>query len=180
MKKLIIGVVAIATLLFYSCSPTKLMERAVKKDPSLLKEKVETVYIPEVKIDTFFSTAFDTIELAAGIDSIFLTIPDCSGCETATREIVRLVNNSTGLKDTLYFNRDIATDSLELHLQIRVWQDGTTVYLENTLIDSKVLFKDKVVEYKKPSKTTWLTYAVIAAIVIMFGWLVIKNTIQLT
>jgi len=158
MKKLLIGVVVYTTLLFLSCSPSKMIGRAVKKDPSLLKERVETIYLPEVVVDTFFSIDVDTIELAGRIDSILLSIPDCAGCLEATPKIVRVFTDRELLEDTLYSSYHIINDSLDLSLGLKVWQDGTKVQIMAELEKASINVRQSYVVNDASSKRRVVEY----------------------
>ena len=54
-------------ILCSSCTSAWHLERAIKKDPSILKQ--DTLVIPEIKIDTFYK--LDSFQIQGDIDSIF-------------------------------------------------------------------------------------------------------------
>lgn len=145
--KNILGV-GLFSLLLFSCSPAKMMQRAIKKDPSLLQTKVETVYIPTVKVDTFYS--IDTVKFKEGIDSIFLTIPGCDGCSIATKEIVRYITDKAIIPDTLSFSERVINDSVDIQLDILLWQEGNNLRIKAEIDKAFITVKDEIVVVKEP------------------------------
>lgn len=146
------GVLAIASLLFLSCSPTARLNRLVAKNPELLKERIDTVYIPSVEVDTFFTLKYDTVEVYSGIDSIFMSIPDCAGCTIATKEIVKYIESQKQITDTLVFVDQVANDTVDITLIVKVWQEGREIRLNALIKESKIITKTEYVVAEPPKK----------------------------
>lgn len=170
MKKLkhIGAVVAILTaFLFLSgCSAQKRLNRIVDKHPELVQ--VDTITIPEIKIDTFFS--IDTQEVAGDIDSIFLEVP--AECEEIKDDIITYIIDREILKDTVSYVRNVKNDSIDATLQVTIWQEEDKVRVDVALVDSKVL-AEKVVYVEKKVNRPFKTYTTLAILALSLVFLIL-------
>lgn len=139
-------------LLFFSCSTTKRaswhLDRAVKLDPSIVKESVDTIVLPELKIDTVVQ--IDTTFIREDIDSILNSLSDSCREEAKTiikEPLIKYVKEREIIQDTLYYKDSIVNDSLNLSLIAIIWQDTAglhlKIFLENAEIKVK---KDQLVQ----------------------------------
>jgi hypothetical protein len=174
MKKIknLIGGLAIASLLFYSCAAPQRAQwhlgRAVALDPSVVETRIDTVNIPEIRLDTFVDIRYDSLYISEGIDSILISIPDCKNCTQATREIVKFITNTPQIQDTLYFSKVLENDSVRLNLAMKVWQDGTYVKMSVVLEDSVIKIEDKTVFFS-PKHNRWSLILGIGIILILIS-----------
>lgn len=152
IKKIIqAAVITLAAFSILGCSSSYHLKRAIAKDPSIVTEKVDTFYLPEVSIDTFF--VIDTNGIEKDLDSIFITVSD--DCEDEVKALIPVISHYIGTRDiitdTLTYHRDITTDSLIINLIAKVWQDGTKIHLILTLEKALILRKNVDVVYKEKS-----------------------------
>lgn len=124
-------IIILLAFLLAACSPSKLIERAVKKDPSILQ--VDTVKIPTIEVDTFTIIEKDTI-LQTKLDSIIQYLPDtCT--EIIRKEFYPILNNYTPvcIEDSLIYEELIVNDSLSLYLTLIAYQSNDSIYLKASL-----------------------------------------------
>lgn len=168
------SVILTALLFFTSCSTMKRatwhLERATKLNPGLITEHVDTMYLPELEIDTFFSV--DTVSIPADIDSILNALSDScrKEAEIIIKEpLVEYIKEREIIKDTLYYIDEIHNDSLSLKLLAQVWQDGTAIHLKILLTDAiiKQVDSDVVLTPKKKDYITPVVIAILVAIVLL-------------
>lgn len=163
--------------LLSSCSAEKLLQRAYKKDPSLLKQ--DTILIPEIKIDTFYK--FDTVEIKSDLDSILDSIDMLDSCPDAKTEIIKEITKyiTTNLiTDTLYYESYLNNDSVDLHLALKVWQEKGEIKFNSVLLDSKILTKAPITVIKEDSlfnKKQEIIFLIISGIIII---LIIWRTLK--
>lgn len=162
MRLLIAFIIA---LFLSSCSAEKLLQRAYKKDPSLFKQ--DTLFIPEIKIDTFYK--LDTIEIKNDLDSILdsLDLPDTCKQEEIIRVITEYITAEL-ISDTLIYDEIVTNDSFKVHLQLKVWQEKGKIMLTSVVLNSEVFSKPQVtIEDSYLNKKEEIIAAIIAALVLL-------------
>lgn len=178
-KLLRASVFLIALLFFASCSVTKRanwhLNQATRLNPGLITEHIDTLYIPELEIDTFFSV--DTVAIPADIDSILNALSD--SCKEEAQIVIRepliqYVKEREIIKDTLYYVDEIYNDSMALKLLAEVWQDGTSIKLRILLTDAVLYNKDQTV-VQVPRKTNYLNIIIAIGIVAIILYLLLKS-----
>jgi hypothetical protein len=134
--------IILIAFLFSSCSAEKLIQRAYKKDPSLLKQ--DTLVIPEVRIDTFYN--IDTIEIKQDLDSSLGILDSCPpGVKEQVIQIVTDYITEDLLEDTLFYQRTIITDSAEVTLNLKIWQEDKQFKFEAYIADSQFIIPAPVI-----------------------------------
>lgn len=155
LKTLIRAAVFLTALSFFvACSPIKKLNRLQDKHPELFVDKIDTIKVPELKIDTLFLP--DTTNLSVDIDSILDKLSD--SCKEEAVLIIKeplkeYIYNREFIKDTLYFKDVIVNDSLNLELVTMVWQDSATIHLKVYLTDGFIIKRVPVVIEEAQSKS---------------------------
>lgn len=174
------AVIILAAFLFLtSCSTqrraARLVDRAVKLNPELASEKIDTVFIPELELDTVVQ--IDTITISQDIDSILNALSDSckKEVELIVREpLVKYIKERQVITDTLKFTQNLSNDSVELKLVAEIWQDGTEIKLNIKLIDSKIISKTSPIVYEKRPPRIYITVFVVIFIFILV-YLILKT-----
>jgi len=134
--------IILIAFLLSSCSAEKLIQRAYKKDPSLLKQ--DTLVIPEVRIDTFYN--IDTIEIKQDLDSSLGILDSCPpGIKEQVIQIVTDYITEDLLEDTLTYERTIVNDSVNITLLLKVWQEDKQLKFEAYIADSQITIPPSVI-----------------------------------
>lgn len=133
MQKLLI-----ALILLSSCSAERLVQRAVKKDPSILSVDTIIISIPEVRVDTVVRIEHDTLQIEADIDSIMasLSLPDT--CKEIVKPIVKYVTTYRYLTDTIEIDRRIVNDSMDIKIGGSVYATPDSVFISLFLKDASI------------------------------------------
>lgn len=159
-------------LIFSSCSSAYHLKKAYEKDPSLLK--IDTLYIPTISIDTLYK--LDTVEIKSDLDSILNNIDSIGDCpkEEIIREVTKYITTNL-ITDTLTYDSYLNTDSVDLHLKLRVWQEKGEIKFNSSLIDSKVKTKAPINIIKKDS---WFSKREEIVGIILFMFLIVLLLIR--
>ena len=152
----LLGLAALWSTLFYSCSAEWHVRRAEKLDPAVVSTKVDTLFLPEVSIDTILKVEKDTAGLSAYIDSILYNtvIPD--SCipiiKTIKEPILKYVDNMPVLLDTARYETTFEADGVLVHLELFAFQEGKNIRIGTKLIDSKVITETTTIVKPEKSK----------------------------
>jgi PBP1b-binding outer membrane lipoprotein LpoB len=157
--------ILILALLIASCSPAKLIERAVKKDPTILQ--VDTVKIPTLEIDTFTLIERDTI-LKIKLDSIIQYLPDT--CVKVIRtEFYPVLDDyvPSCIDEQVVFSDTIENDSMRLELSMILYQINDTLFI-NTILENAEIYTNSIsVEDNKIPIWVYLVGALLIVIIII-------------
>lgn len=156
IKKIIqAAVITLAAFVVLGCNPTKQVSRIISRHPDQFTNTIDTLYLPEVKIDTFFT--MDTVNIKGDLDSIFIDISE--PCKEEVKELIPSISHYIATRDiitdTLYYTSTIENDSLILNLNTKIWQDGTDIHLNVVLEDSKVKTKTIEINHITKEKTSF-------------------------
>jgi len=132
------GLLIASLILLSSCSAQRLMQRAIKKDPSILVADTITVKIPEVVVDTVVVIEHDTLKIESDIDSIIasLNLPDT--CKEIVKPIVKYVTTYRYLTDTIEIDRRIVNDSMDIKIGGNVYATPDNVYVKIFLREASI------------------------------------------
>ncbi len=160
-------------ILCSSCTSAWHLERAIKKDPSILKQ--DTLVIPEIKIDTFYK--LDSFQIQGDIDSIFTSyIINNDTClelvKSITPEIVKYVREDI-IKDTLTYQEVLKTDSLEVTLLLKAWLESGNLHLKSEIINSRV-YSSQIIHKDKSLLKKWQEF-VLFGICLLLVLLLLKK-----
>lgn len=175
-KLKILGLAAMWSTLFYSCSAEWHVKRAAKLDPKVVSEKVDTLYLPEVSIDTVLTVEKDTAGLSAYIDSLLygMVIPD--SCipiiKTIKEPIIKYVDNMPVLLDTARYETTFEADGVLIHLELFAFQEGRNIRIGTRLIDSKVITETTTIKAPDRKHNIFTILAVIA--IMVYGLIFLK------
>lgn len=165
----------ILALFLTSCSSSYHLKRAVAKDPDILRQ--DTLFIPEISIDTFYTLERDTIKISEDIDSIFtLYIHDDTCLETVKTVIPKIVDyiyKEEVIKDTLLFTETLTTDSLSITLMLQVWQEGQDIKLKSSLVKAQI-YTTNVVMVDKSMFKLWQEIILLGVCILLLVFLIKK------
>jgi hypothetical protein len=110
------GLLIASLILLSSCSAERLMQRAIKKDPSILSNDTIIFTIPDIAFDTVVVVEHDTLKIESDIDSIIasLNLPDT--CKEIVKPIVKYVTTYRYLTDTIRIEEWIVNDSMDIKI----------------------------------------------------------------
>lgn len=114
------------------------MQRAIKKDPSILSNDTIIFTIPDIAFDTVVVVEHDTLKIESDIDSIIasLNLPDT--CKEIVKPIVKYVTTYRYLTDTIRINKRIVNDSMDIKIGGNVYATPDSVYVEIFLREASV------------------------------------------
>jgi hypothetical protein len=132
------GLLIASLILLSSCSAQRLMQRAIKKDPSILSNDTIIFTIPDIAFDTVVVVEHDTLKIESDIDSIIasLNLPDT--CKEIVKPIVKYVTTYRYLTDTIRINKRIVNDSMDIKIGGNVYATPDSVYVEIFLREASV------------------------------------------
>lgn len=141
MRKFITSAAVLLTALFLSsCSSSYHLKKAIEKDPSLSLIKHDTIYQPELQIDTFYTIEKDTTGLSTYVDSLISSLDLDTACRdeiiAVTNPVVTYILNKECIEDTLYYTETITTDSTTATLNLKVYQEGDSIKFIASLTDA--------------------------------------------
>lgn len=179
MRKQFINSAAVfLTALFLSaCSPTQRLHNLLDKHPELSITTIDTIYQPEVTIDTFYTIEKDTVGLSNYVDSIISSLDLDTACRdeiiAVTRPVTEYILSKECIEDTLYYTETITTDSTSATLHLKVFQDGDSIKFIASLTDAYTNNTKTEVTYVEKD-TSWLSrkyeiilFSVIALLLIL-------------
>jgi hypothetical protein len=114
------------------------MQRAIKKDPSILSNDTIIFTIPDIAFDTVVVVEHDTLKIESDIDSIIasLNLPDT--CKEIVKPIVKYVTTYRYLTDTIRIEEWIVNDSMDIKIGGNVYATSDSVYVEIFLREASV------------------------------------------
>jgi hypothetical protein len=114
------------------------MQRAIKKDPSILSNDTIIFTIPDIAFDTVVVVEHDTLKIESDIDSIIasLNLPDT--CKEIVKPIVKYVTTYRYLTDTIRIEEWIVNDSMDIKIGGNVYATPDSVYVEIFLREASV------------------------------------------
>ena len=114
------------------------MQRAIKKDPSILSNDTIIFTIPDIAFDTVVVVEHDTLKIESDIDSIIasLNLPDT--CKQIVKPIVKYVTTYRYLTDTIRIEEWIVNDSMDIKIGGNVYATPDSVYVEIFLREASV------------------------------------------
>jgi hypothetical protein len=132
------GLLIASLILLSSCSAQRLMQRAIKKDPSILSNDTIIFTIPDIAFDTVVVVEHDTLKIESDIDSIIasLNLPDT--CKEIVKPIVKYVTTYRYLTDTIRIEEWIVNDSMDIKIGGNVYATPDSVYVEIFLREASV------------------------------------------
>jgi hypothetical protein len=132
------GLLIASLILLSSCSAERLMQRAIKKDPSILSNDTIIFTIPDIAFDTVVVVEHDTLKIESDIDSIIasLNLPDT--CKEIVKPIVKYVTTYRYLTDTIRIEEWIVNDSMDIKIGGNVYATPDSVYVEIFLREASV------------------------------------------
>jgi hypothetical protein len=132
------GLLIASLILLSSCSAQRLMQRAIKKDPSILSNDTIIFTIPDIAFDTVVVVEHDTLKIESDIDSIIasLNLPDT--CKEIVKPIVKYVTTYRYLTDTIRIEEWIVNDSMDIKIGGNVYATSDSVYVEIFLREASV------------------------------------------
>lgn len=137
MKLNIIGGLLVL-LLLSGCSAQWHLQRAVKKDPTILKADTVEIVIPEIIVDTVFENKLDTVDLTQDIDSIIASLDLLEICKEVVDPVVEYITKIEFLDTSITKIEEFVTDSFQVIVEVKLEPLGNNSYnLSTTLKDIK-------------------------------------------
>ena len=162
MKKQFINSAAVfLTALFLSaCSPTQRLHNLLDRHPELGVTTIDTVYQPEVTIDTFYTIEKDTTGLSNYVDSLITSLDLDTACRdeiiAVTKPVTEYILSKECIEDTLYYTETVTTDSTTATLHLKVFQDGDSIKFIASLTDAYTTNVRTEIKYVEKD-TSWLS-----------------------
>lgn len=145
--------VTLTALFLFSCSAERLVQRAIKKDPSIVTTKIDTIYQPVLSIDTFTIVNQDTSGFSSFLDSVISSMDIDTNCideiRTISVPVIEYIKGKPVIQDTLEYTTTVSNDSTTATLNLRIWQEGDSIYLKSELVDAYCISSHKEVTVEK-------------------------------
>jgi hypothetical protein len=132
------GLLIASLILLSSCSAERLMQRAIKKDPSILSNDTIIFTIPDIAFDTVVVVEHDTLKIESDIDSIIASLNLPNTCKEIVKPIVKYVTTYRYLTDTIRIEEWIVNDSMDIKIGGNVYATPDSVYVEIFLREASV------------------------------------------
>lgn len=129
------------SLIFSSCSPQWYLKKAEQKGAERI---TNTVVVPDIKIDTFYKIERDTLIIRNELDSIINSNPNVPDTcveifqDYVVPSIVEYIKTEKVIEGKKYYDVSISNDSVDLKLNLELWQDGDSIKVKTYLKDSKI------------------------------------------
>lgn len=155
-------VLLFALLAMFSCrTPQQLIDKAVKKDPTILQPDTIVTTVPQIILDTVVQVKRDTTRVEADVDSIInsLDLPDI--CDSVMEPVVDYVISYRFLSDSVSINEVVSNDSVSVVVTGSVRVTPDSIYLNVRVGEATI--KQSVQTVSVVKDPSWLnrTYEII-------------------
>lgn len=163
-------------LSIYSCSASWHLQKAIQKDPSILKTDTVTINIPDIQIDTVFENSIDTVKVSEDIDSIIASLNLPEICKEVIKPITKYITTISFIDTTINLVDTFYTDSFKVIIQTSLNPlENNTYSLTTSLKDIQVTYSEDTYIQKDTSLLNKLEEIILLAILFILAILLVKS-----